>query len=398
MKPLYNIYLLFIRSGLKNDTSFSQVVSVEEQAALAALAEEHRTIPFVLPGFRNTPFYSAMLQKTKNMMLNYYQIDAFTRHTVSLLKENGVPCILLKGISLAACYPVPEYRKLGDLDLYINKPENLRKAKALLEAHGYREEKELSDHHLTYRYTFPKTGRSFLLELHYRVVGMYQYAPANQTVEEIYSSLHLKPVQKTFNGFSYEVLPPTEYVFYMIHHMLKHYLYSGFGIRLLCDFTLYLQRYEREIDFSRIHHWCEASRISHLYEIILETCRLYLGLSASIDPEIKADPETSEAFLIRILEDGDMGADVSQALVGSSSYRKINLLTYFREGHVQMKVRFPKASRWPILWPLLWPATFFCFLKNTYTIRNTTLRQTLKDFRKSNQKTTLIQIFENSDS
>ena len=118
MKPLYNIYLLFIRSGLKNDTSFSQVVSVEEQAALAALAEEHRTIPFVLPGFRNTPFYSAMLQKTKNMMLNYYQIDAFTRHTVSLLKENGVPCILLKGISLAACYPVPEYRKLGDLDLY----------------------------------------------------------------------------------------------------------------------------------------------------------------------------------------------------------------------------------------------------------------------------------------
>lgn len=38
MKPLYNIYLLFIRSGLKNDTSFSQVVSVEEQAALAALA------------------------------------------------------------------------------------------------------------------------------------------------------------------------------------------------------------------------------------------------------------------------------------------------------------------------------------------------------------------------
>ena len=39
-----------------------------------------------------------------------------------------------------------------------------------------------------------------------------------------------------------------------------------------------------------------------------------------------------------------MGTDVSQALVGSGSYRKINLLTYFREGHVQMKVRFPKAG------------------------------------------------------
>ena len=181
-------------------------------------------------------------------------------------------------------------------------------------------------------------------------------------------------------------------------HMLKHYLYSGFGIRLLCDFVLYLKRYEKEIDFSRIHQWCKASRISHLYEIILKTCRLYLDLPASIDPAINASPETSEAFLIRILEDGDMGTDVSQALVGSGSYRKINLLTYFREGHVQMKVRFPKAGHCPLLWPALWPATFFCFLKNTYTLRNTTLRQTLKDFRKSNQKTTLVRIFENSDS
>ncbi|MFQ9395861.1 MAG: nucleotidyltransferase family protein [Lachnospiraceae bacterium] len=64
---------------------------------------------------------------------------------------------------------MPEYRKLGDLDLYINEPKALEKAQVLLEAQGYKEEKELSDHHVTYRYTFPKTGRSFLLELHYRV-------------------------------------------------------------------------------------------------------------------------------------------------------------------------------------------------------------------------------------
>ena len=89
MQPLYDHYLQFIRSSLKNDTSFSGAIPEEEQASLADLAEEHRTVPFVLPGFRNTSFYPAMLQKTKNMMLNYYQIDAFTRHTVSLLEENG---------------------------------------------------------------------------------------------------------------------------------------------------------------------------------------------------------------------------------------------------------------------------------------------------------------------
>ena len=397
MQQSYQHYLEIIKNictGHKDPIS----VPSEEQSAIARLAEDHCTVPFVLSSFRGTQIYHSMHQKTRSMMLNYYQIDQFTRHTVSLLRDNGIECIVLKGISLASCYPVPEYRKLGDLDLYISRKSDVTKAKKLLESNGYIEEDELSDHHLTYHYTFPKTGRRFLLELHYRVVGMYQYDRANQIVDQVYSSENLIPVTQAINGTLYSVLPPTEYVFYMIHHMLKHYLYSGFGIRLLCDFTFYLEAHTDEIDFQKIHSWCRESRISHLYEIILKTCRLYLALPASIDPAINASPETSEAFLIRILEDGDMGTDVSQALVGSGSYRKINLLTYFREGHVQMKVRFPKAGHCPLLWPALWPATFFCFLKNTYTLRNTTLRQTLKDFRKSNQKTTLIRIFENSDS
>lgn len=173
MQPLYKHYLKIIKNTC---TGHEEPVTIpsEELADLARLAEEHCTVPFVLSSFRGTPFYPSMLQRTRSMMLNYYQIDQFTRHTVSLLEDNGIDCILLKGISLAFCYPVPEYRKLGDLDLYISRKSDVSKAQKLLEAHGYIAEDELSDHHLTYHYTFPKTGRRFLLELHYRVVGMYQ--------------------------------------------------------------------------------------------------------------------------------------------------------------------------------------------------------------------------------
>ena len=397
MQQSYKRYLQIIRNTC---TGHEQPVAFppETQADIARIAEDHCTVPFVLSSFRGTPFYPAMLQRTRSMMLNYYQIDQFTRHTVSLLRDNGIDCILLKGISLASCYPVPEYRKLGDLDLYISRKSDVSKAQKLLEADGYIVENELSDHHLTYHYTFPKTGRRFLLELHYRVVGMYQYDRTNQIVDQVYSSENLVPVPQTINDFTYFVLPPSEYVFYMIHHMLKHYLYSGFGIRLLCDFTFYLQKHADEIDFHKIHTWCRDSRISHLYEIVLETCRIYLGLPQHIDSETHYDPQDCKEFLIRILEDGDMGTDVSSELVGSTSYQKVNLVTYFKEGHVQMKVRFPRASRCPVLWPFLWSVTFLCFVRNTYKVRNTTLRQTLQNFRKSNQKTKLIRIFDNSDS
>lgn len=396
MQQSYQHYLKIIKNictGHKDLIS----ISPEEQSDIARLAEDHCTVPFVLSSFRGTQIYHSMLQKTRSMMLNYYQIDQFTRHTVSLLRDNGIECIVLKGISLASCYPVPEYRKLGDLDLYISRKSDVTKAKKLLESNGYIEEDELSDHHLTYHYTFPKTGRRFLLELHYRVVGMYQYDRANQIVDQVYSSENLIPVTQAINGTLYSVLPPTEYVFYMIHHMLKHYLYSGFGIRLLCDFTFYLEAHTDEIDFQKIHSWCRESRISHLYEIIIETCRIYLGLPQSIDPEIHYAAQDCEEFITRILKNGDMGTDTSKELVGTTSYQKINLLTYFKEGHVQMKIRFPKASHYHILLPFLWIATFLCFIHNTYIIRKTTFRKTLYRFKKNNQKTKLIRIFDNSD-
>lgn len=226
------------------------------------------------------------------MLLSYYQLEHFTSLTFLLLLAEKIPCFLLKGISLAANYPVSEYRKLGDLNLYINEKEAFSRACRILEAHGCVEEPEDSDHHVTYRYTFPDTHRSFTLELHYRIVGVYQFARANELVDEIFSADHLKASSLTLYGQSYPVLPPTENVFYMLHHMLKHYLYSGFGSRLLCDFTLYLKKYAPEVDFEKIHFWCRESKIFHLYELILESCRIYFGLHPLLTRRYTAPPPT----------------------------------------------------------------------------------------------------------
>lgn len=206
------------------------------------------------------------------------------------------------------------------------------------------------------------------------------------------------PEYQTIGSHTYTVLPPTEYVFYMLHHMLKHYLYSGFGIRLLCDFTLYLNAHNADIDYDKLHQWCRDSRIIHFYEIIIESCRKYLGLSDSVDPFLCHDnDQTLDDFITKILEDQDMGTVSHSTLVGSGSYKKINLWTYFCEGHLQMKVRFPKLHKCILLWPVLWSITFVCFLWNTHHYRHSTLKDTLADFRKTNSNSQLIKIFENQD-
>ena len=62
-----------------------------------------------------------------------------------------------------------------------------------------------------------------------------------------------------------------------------------------------------------------------------------------------------------------------------------------------MHVRFPKLGKCPLLWPALWMITFVCFLSNTYTLRNTTLKETLRSFKQDNQRSKLLRIFDNTD-
>ena len=134
-----------------------------------------------MPYFRDTPYFLFLKQQTKQILLNYYELEHFTRKTVSLLSQNQISFYLLKGLSLASYYPVPEYRKSGDVDLYINDSEAFEKAKSLLISHGYVLQDELSDHHMLFLYTFPKNRAPNLnWKLHYRIVGLYQYEQANQ--------------------------------------------------------------------------------------------------------------------------------------------------------------------------------------------------------------------------
>ena len=396
MNHIEQLYLQIIHNTC-TQTSSKLTLSQDDSISLINLAQAQSSLPFLLPYIKDSSLLYNIKHQTKLMMLNYYQIEQFTRRIADLFDANNISYILLKGISLAAFYPVPEYRKLGDVDIYINDKEMFNRASALLLANGYTKDDEISDHHQGYLYKVPQTGRTMILELHYRIVGLYQYAPANKIVDAVFASGAFTPIMQKVNDRSYPVLPPTEYTFYMIHHMLKHYLYSGFGIRLLCDFSFYLECNYTDIDFVKIHTWCEESKILHLYEIILETCHIYLGLPETIDSKIHYNKNDCEAFITQLLEDGDVSPNNGPTLVGSGSYKKINFLTYFKEGHLQMHVRFPKLGKCPLLWPILWLITLVCFLYNNRTIRNMSLAQTLRGFKQDNQKSKLLRIFDNTD-
>ena len=208
MNHIDQLYLQIIyNTCVQNPTDFITIQPENEQP-LTELTKVQSTLPFLLSYIKNPTILNSLKHQTKLMMLNYYQIEQFTRRIADLFDANNISYILLKGISLAAFYPVPEYRQLGDVDIYINDKEMFNRASALLLANGYTKDDEISDHHQGYLYKVPQTGRTMILELHYRIVGLYQYAPVNKIVDDVFAANTFSPVMQTINDRNYPVLPP----------------------------------------------------------------------------------------------------------------------------------------------------------------------------------------------
>ena len=49
---------------------------------------------------------------------SYAKLSALAERIGGVMRENGVKCLLLKGLSLAEYYPRPQSRKFLDIDLY----------------------------------------------------------------------------------------------------------------------------------------------------------------------------------------------------------------------------------------------------------------------------------------
>ena len=84
---------------------------------------------------------------------------------IAALQEKGIPCAVLKGFSVAYCYPHPELRVPGDIDLLIGE-EKLEAACVAMEKIGY-----MRDHETAMHVNFH--GKGVSLELHRSACLLY---------------------------------------------------------------------------------------------------------------------------------------------------------------------------------------------------------------------------------
>lgn len=345
---------------------------------LLTLARQHKILPpvyeFLCRHDIELPTEQKNLLRTEisTYVLSCHQMSYFSNYVCNLLDKNNIPYALLKGTTLTKLYPKPEYRRYGDVDILVNDDFYFSKAADLLTQAGFNQQQSTGDHH--FEFTLSRQGRTYLLELHRYTISNQNSDTLNDSINRIYDSVSLsKPLSATLEAL------------YLLLHMLQHLLNAGFGVKLLCDWVVYIEAYGTDIDNQELTNLLQTLHLTTFAQSITAFCVQYLGLKSVPACLICSMSSTKrnnvlEALAEDIFSGGEYGSfDSSRMIIMRNSSHFID---YCRELHRQMRKGFPSFSKFPLCWPVLWLITGGRFLYNNHHLRHASMRQILKTTKK----------------
>ena len=212
---------------------------------------------------------------------------------VEFLQERGIQAVLLKGAVLKSVYPFSDLRTMGDIDILVPK-EQLKLVQDCLTELGYSKKKSHNEKHDVYE------GEGFQLEIHWSLVNASRQSDSETFEEALWS--RLKPVELL--GKKFLTLNDEDFLIHLVLHAAGHFKSSGFGIRQLCDLTLWIEQKE-DWDWKWIQGQLKILHCDRFWVYCLQACRRYLGLN--ISGILTVDEFCFATFMNQILESGVHG-------------------------------------------------------------------------------------------
>lgn len=346
------------------NSTLNAEVNDEELEDIFEIADRHEVLALLENmsySDRLTGKHSLTVQdKTARTVHKGIKLQALNTKITALLEKEGVKAVTLKGGAVARFYPVPEFRKTTDIDLFVFSKEDAQKAGRILCENGFKfSQLWHANHHIV---LVSEKGET--VEIHLSWAEAFREKRLNQYLEKIQkeSRNHCQPIDcQGEKIFAYETAFQG---FYLLIHMFQHFVGSGFGLRNLCDWVVLWENCDDEKarkDFRKMV--CESGT-EKFAQAVTSVCVNYLGLSKEKSPfseDSLTEQEVTDELLRDILDAGEFGYSEPERMVGMDGN---SLMTYIKEFHHQMHINFPKSGRMILFWPVLWLATLIRFLKN----------------------------------
>jgi hypothetical protein len=359
-----------------------------------ALANHHAILPLLYDVLKDRPevpkdMWHQIDQKSCQVVMQFYHLLILTSYLIKLLEKEGVLVAVIKGAAISAAYPIPELRKSGDIDLLFPLEEDFQKACEILSRDGFRSESDMRS--VYHRSFFSKEGID--IELHFHMSKPFDNARVNQILDHILWECKYYVVRLEVIGVSLPVLSPPFQAFYLLLHMLHHFLETGFGLKLLCDWVVFWNHPRSISCKEEFLNIAFSAGLLGFARMVSRVCCLYLDMDKENIAFLKPEQITAEGaaqFLEEILEAEEFGKAATERMV---VVRGKGIKAYLREFHHQMLINHKATGKYLILWPLLWPITLVMFIYRNRKLRKVSTKAVLMSAKKRSRLLEEMELF-----
>ncbi|MBH1939381.1 nucleotidyltransferase family protein [Mobilitalea sibirica] len=277
-------------------------------------------------------------------------------HVLDTLYQEGIQVVALKGLILREYYPEPELRTMGDADILVHR-EDTNKVGKILNSFGY-EEGISSNKHIAYIHQYYPC-----IEVHWTL--------SNQ--ENNKSPVFTGPIWQNTKksdllGNTTYILSDEDQLLHLIVHSLNHIYTSGFGLRQLCDITLFIEAKINTINWRKVKAEVILFSMYNFASSIFILCKRLFFMKIPND-FIDATINTSyiDMLLQDIIHSGVYGKRTPEREACSSILRFLHTqgsTRPFTGFHYKLSFLFPSskclgpkynyAKKNPLLLPIAW--------------------------------------------
>ncbi|MCD8118512.1 MAG: nucleotidyltransferase family protein [Lachnospiraceae bacterium] len=254
------------------ETDWMAVLNMAKKQSMLPLVYDAAT---AFPSFASVEdsladyFTSAIATMSKQMQ----KTDAFLALYRSFLAAGLAP-ITMKGIICRDLYGErADYRPSGDEDILIEK-KDYERAVAVLESCGYEKEEEPDkDMAVIQEVTFH--GRDLSIELHLNPFGVS--SSRRERMNDWFKNVFQSEETVQIKGVFVRTMQPTDHFLFLVFHAFKHFLFSGFGVRMMLDILLFAEKYGDRIDWDYIDRGLTDVGANGFLADLMEIGNRYLG-------------------------------------------------------------------------------------------------------------------------
>ena len=339
MKTHEKVFLSLVRNSLW-DAQVKVPADFKDWSLVMRLAESQAMEGNAAKALLDSPDVLSRMRpesrsRLNNMLMTNVVMHSMTNSTiqrvVSVLKDAGIECVLLKGQGLAANYRHPEVRDCGDIDLYVGAENYSRSYEVLKTVADNIDDASVLEREGKHFHAL-LSGISIEVHRHYDESSASFIDMSQNLVEMDFGEVKVMTPAEDFNAF------------YVFSHLWNHFLSVGVGLRQICDWTVFLHAKGKNIDKERLRQVLTDMKLMTPWKTFGCIAVDVLGLPAGEFPFYDAkNRKAAYKVLDRILREGDMGRETEFIRIADRGFltEKLFSLKFYVKRFYGLMTLFP---------------------------------------------------------